>query len=143
MKLRAWRSLLETYSRILARIYETLRIETDLDIKSYDALLHTYEAGMEGIRMADLADRVLLSKSGLTALVDRLEERGLLRRLPDPADRRATRITITDGGIASFRAAAAVDLAAISRYFADRITDEEAETLIAALGRVREGSDGD
>ncbi len=132
------------HGRLIPRLDEELRAETELDLKSYDALLHTYEAGAEGIRMADLADRIVLSKSGLTALVDRLEARGLVRRLPDHADRRATRITVTDAGIDTFRAAAAVHLAGIARHFADRITAAEAKTIATALERVQEhlASDG-
>jgi DNA-binding MarR family transcriptional regulator len=93
---------------------------------------------MTGIRMADLANKVVLSKSGLTTLVDRLEEKGLLRRLPDHADRRATRITITDAGIDAFRAAATVHLDGIARHFADRITSAEAKALAEVLERVQE-----
>jgi len=137
-ELRAWRALMTVHGRLTPRLDQELRAETDLDLTSYDALLHTYEAGAAGIRMADLADSVLLSKSGLTALVDRLEGRGLLRRLPDHTDRRATRITITDAGVAAFRAAAEVHLAGIARYFADRVTTAEAEVLTDVLERVQE-----
>jgi len=124
------------HGRITPRLDDELRSRADLDLRSYDALLHTYEAGAAGIRMADLAERVVLSKSGLTTLVDRLERRGLVRRLPDPHDRRATRITITDDGIRVFRIAAEVHKEGISRHFADRITTADAETLAEILERV-------
>ena len=131
------------HGQITPRLDEELRAQSDLDLKSYDTLLHTYEAGAAGIRMADLAQRVVLSKSGLTTLVDRLEERDLVRRLPDPADRRATRIVITDAGIAAFRAAAEIHLDGIARHFAGRITNTEAKTLIDVLERIQEpGRDG-
>lgn len=131
------------HGHITPRLDEELRAQSDLDLKSYDTLLHTYEAGAAGIRMADLAERVVLSKSGLTTLVDRLEDRGLVRRLPDPADRRATRIVITDAGIEVFRAAAEVHLDGIARHFADRITNAEAKTLIDVLERVQEPNKDD
>ena len=134
-KLRAWRALFVPCGHLAPRLDEEMRAETELDFKSYDALLHTYEAGAAGIRMADLAERVVLSKSGLTTLVDRLEGRGLVRRLPDHADRRATRITITEAGLTTFRAAAEVHLAGIARLFAGRITTSEAEALSRILER--------
>lgn len=135
-KLRAWRAFMVAHGRLTPRLDEELRAEADLDLKSYDALLHIYEAGAAGTRMSDLADRIVLSKSGLTALVDRLETRGLVRRLPDHADRRATRITITDAGIEAFRAAADVHLAGIARNFGDRVTDAEAEVVAAVFERL-------
>lgn len=141
IKLRAWRALMVTHGRLTPRLDEELRRQARLDLKSYDALLHTYEAGAAGIRMADLAERVVLSKSGLTTLVDRLEGEGLVRRLPDPADRRATRITITDAGIDMFRSAAQVHLAGIARHFADKITTAEARALAEILERVGETPD--
>lgn len=135
-KLRAWRALMTVHGRVTPRLDEELRAATDLDLRSYDTLLHTYEAGAAGIRMADLAEKVVLSKSGLTTLVDRLESSGRLRRLPDPADRRATRITITDAGLDAFRFAAEVHLAGIARHFADKITVVDAEALTNILERV-------
>jgi len=120
------------------RLDEELRARTDLDARSYDAMLHVYEAGFTGIRMADLAERVVLSKSGLTTLVDRLEERGLVRRLPDPADRRAIRIIITEAGLETFRSAAGVHVEGIARHFGDKITDADAEALLEILERVED-----
>jgi DNA-binding MarR family transcriptional regulator len=132
---------MEAQGHITPRLDEELRAHSDLDFKSYDALLHTYEAGLEGIRMADLAERVVVSKSGLTSIVDRLEERGLVRRLPDHADRRATRISITETGVEAFRAAAEVHLDGIARYFAAHISNDEAKVLAEALERVREATE--
>jgi DNA-binding MarR family transcriptional regulator len=105
---RAWRSVLEVASFVTQRIDEDLRDQVGIDIQTYDALLHTKEAGEAGIRMTDLADRVLLSKPGLTALVDRLEDRGLLARQPERHDRRVKRIVLTPTGWDLFRQAATV-----------------------------------
>lgn len=134
---RAWRALIEFHGALTTIFEGELRDATGLDLQTYDALLHTYEAGSAGIRMTDLAQRVILTKSGLTSVVDRLERRGYLRRIPDPSDRRATRVTLTARGEETFREAATVHLAGIKRHFADRITDEEARVIIDALARVR------
>jgi DNA-binding MarR family transcriptional regulator len=136
--LRAWRAVLETYSALLPVMDAELRQERQLDVQTYDALLHVNEAGPSGIRMTELARKVVLTKSGLTARVDRLEETGLLRRIPDPDDRRATRITLTDQGARVFHTAAEFHLTCIDRHFSSQISDDEARTIAEALERVQQ-----
>lgn len=128
---------METVGTVTALLDTEMRREVGIDIQTYDALLHAYEAGEAGIRMTDLAGAVVLSKSGLTTLVDRLEKRGLLERVPDPDDRRAVRITLTETGVETFRTAARVNIAVVRRLVGDHLSDEEAETIAAALERVR------
>ncbi len=137
VRLRAWRAIMEMYGAVVPLLDEELRDEAGMDLKTYDALLHTYEAGKVGIRMADLAEKVVLTRSGLTTLVDRLEERDLLQRVPDPEDRRATRITLTAQGLKSFRSAAPVHIASIGKHFAGLLNDDEAKVIAGALERVR------
>ncbi len=134
---RAWRAIMVMHGTFTPLLDDELRDGADLDLQTYDALLHTYEAGKLGIRMTDLAQNVVLSKSGLTTLVDRLEERALLQRFPDPEDRRVTRITLTDRGIETFRDAAKVHVASIQKHFADRLTDDEATVIAEVLERIR------
>jgi DNA-binding MarR family transcriptional regulator len=125
-----------TYGTITPLLDDELRSDTDLDLQTYDALLHVHESGEPGIRMTDLARKVVLSKSGLTTLVDRLEERSLLRRIPDSDDRRAIRITLTERGRESFRRAANIHMAGIEKYFTDRLTEDEAEVVADVLERI-------
>lgn len=129
---------METQGHVAARLDQQLREEVDLDIREYETLLYTFEAGAEGIRMTDLSSRILLSKSGLTTLVDRLEERGLMARTPDPSDRRAIRVGLTDMGEDTFRHAAGVHMTGIKRWFADHLTDDEAAVVADLLERVRD-----
>lgn len=138
---RAWRSIMETHGAILPKLDSDLREKCGIDIQTYDALLHVIEADEQGIRMADLAAAVLISKSGITSLVDRLEASAYLQRNPDRDDRRATRITLTASGEVKFRAAAQVHLAGIEEHFAGLISDEEALTIAETLERVRRHSD--
>jgi len=133
---RAWRAVIETYGTIMPLLDEELRDGSDLDLQTYDVLLHVREAGDPGIRMTDLAQNVVRSKSGLTTLVDRLEDRCLLRRIPDAGDRRAIRITLTATGLESFRRAAEVHVTGIERYFVDHISETEAEIVADVLERV-------
>jgi DNA-binding MarR family transcriptional regulator len=135
---RAWRAIMETHARVTALLEEEMQQEIGLDIPTYDTLLRTYEAGHLGIRMTDLAEIILFSKSGLTTMADRLEKRGLLKRIPDPDDRRAIRITLTEQGVETFRRAAKVHVAGIQRHVADRLTNEEARVIAQALERIRQ-----
>lgn len=137
---RAWRAIMVMHGTITPLLDDELRHGTDLDLQTYDALLHTYEAGESGIRMTDLAQKVVLSKSGLTTLVDRLEQRALLQRIPDTEDRRATRITLTDRGIETFRRAAKVHVTGIQKHFTDRLTDDEAKVIAEVLERIHQNT---
>lgn len=133
---RAWRSMLELRLRLMAIFEAELEAELDVDLTTYDALLHVYEAGPDGIRMTDLSGRLVVSKSGVTALVDRLEGRGLLERVPDPKDRRAIRVAITEEGTRVFRAAAKVHLAGIEHHFTSHVTEDEARTILEVMERI-------
>jgi DNA-binding MarR family transcriptional regulator len=133
---RAWRALLEVASFVTGRVDEDLRDRVGIDIQTYDALLHTKEAGDAGIRMTDLADRVLLSKAGLTALVDRLEGRGWLARQPGREDRRVKRIVLTPAGHDLFREAARVHNATVERWFHPHLDDTTAHPVADALVRI-------
>jgi len=134
---RAWRSIMEIHGAILPKLDGELRKNSGIDVNTYDVLVHVFEAGKEGIRMADLSTAVLISKSGITSLVDRLEGSGLVQRNADPDDRRATRITLTTSGEVTFRAAATVHLAGIEEHFASLISVKEAQYIAEVLERVR------
>jgi len=140
IRVQAWRSVLEACNTLLPIMDSELRSEQHLDVQIYDVLLHTYEAGPVGIRMTDLARKILLTKSGLTARVDKLEEGGLLERAPDPEDRRATRIRLTETGAAVFKNAADFHLSSIERHFSSRISEEEARVICEALERIHGAS---
>ncbi|GBE23979.1 transcriptional activatory protein BadR [bacterium BMS3Bbin02] len=128
---------MEIHGTVVPKLDRDLLEKSGIDIHTYDALLHVFEAGKQGVRMADLAAAVVISKSGITSLVDRLEAGGSVQRNPDPDDRRATRITLTPLGEETFRAAAQVHLASIEAHFASLITDEEAQVISKTLDRVR------
>jgi DNA-binding MarR family transcriptional regulator len=99
-------------------------------------LLNLSEADADRLRMRDLADRVMLSRSGLTRLVDRMAAAGLVAREPDPDDRRGTLACITTEGMQTLRRAAPVHLRGIQEHFASHVRDDEVAVLQAALERV-------
>jgi DNA-binding MarR family transcriptional regulator len=141
VKGRAWRALIVGYGRLSQRLDEALQRETGLELRTYDVLLHVSE-GEGGRRMGELAEAVVMSKSGLTALVDRLEGNGLLERRPDPTDRRATRICLTAEGAAAYEAAAARHREIVHELFFEHVTPDEAATMHTALERVLSKLDG-
>ena len=81
-RLAPWRAFLEAHARVTRRLDEELRAEHDLSFAEYDAAAHHRERPERRIRMRQLADHVLLSKSGVTRLIDRLVADGLVERTP-------------------------------------------------------------
>jgi DNA-binding MarR family transcriptional regulator len=129
---------METHAALFGRLVDELKAELGLPVTWYDVLLHLNEADSRRLRMRALADAVLLSKSGLTTVVDRMEEAGLVRREAPPGDRRSIDVVLTDAGLERFHEAAAVHRRGIDEHFCDHITDDEAATLVAVLGRLRD-----
>ena len=136
--LAAWRAFLEAHARVTEELGRELREREDLPLAWYDVLVQLSEAQDHRRRMQELADAVLLSKSGLTRLIDRMEQQGLVRRVECPTDRRGTLAELTDAGYARLAATAPTHLDGVRRHFTDLLDDEEAEVLSRALGRIAE-----
>jgi len=86
--------------------------------------------------MGQLATALLFSKSGLTRLIDRMVEAGLVQRLARPGDRRSLHIALTDAGEEKFRQALPIHLEHVNRHFAAYIEDDEAAAVESALVRM-------
>ncbi len=137
--MRAWRLFLESHARLLSRLEVELREETGMPLTWYDVLVHLAEAPENRLRMQELARRVLISKSGLTRLVDRLCAAGYLTREPDPEDGRGTLAVMTVAGRNALRAAAPFHLAGVERAFADRMSARQQEVVASALQQILDG----
>jgi DNA-binding MarR family transcriptional regulator len=135
-RLDVWREFLRAHSGTVRRLERDLSARTDLPLSWYDVLLQLAEAPDRRLRMAELADRVLLSRSGLTRLVDRLQFDGLVTREPFPGDARGTYTVLTDAGLGRLRAAAPVHLAGIREYWLSHFSDTELRQLGEMLARV-------
>jgi DNA-binding MarR family transcriptional regulator len=135
---RAWRSLLETHRELIGFIEEEFKSNTPIELQQYDVMFHVSEAS-DGLRMTDLAKAVVLTKSGLTALVDRMENAELIERRPDPKDRRATRIHLTSTGRHKLTVASEHHRMVVRRIWTSRMSEEEAAVLVDVLARVRAG----
>ena len=131
----AWRNLLTARARIAETIDRDLAAAGVINFEWYDVLLWLEEADGGRLKMGELADRVLISRSGLTRMVDRLEAAGYLRREHCLDDRRAVYAVLTDSGRAARAAAWAVYEPLIVRYFGRHLSDTDARTMRDALAR--------
>src|SRR5947209_11918654 len=138
--LAAWRTFLKAHATLIDRIDHDLGAAKLPPLSTYDVLIELYEVPGQRLRMYELAERVVLSRSGLTRLVDRLEAEGLLTRDRSGADRRGAYAVITEQGIAAMRQAWPVYARGIIKYFAQWLTPEEAQLLGSALGRILQAS---
>ena len=134
--LEPWRLFLVAHSRALRAIEAELREAGAIPLVWYDVLLELRSTEQGRLRMQQLSDRVVLSRSRVSRLVDELERAGLVKREPDPDDGRASLACITDAGRTALRRAAPVYVAGIKHQFLDHVSDGEARSMVAAFQRV-------
>ncbi len=138
-ELRAWRGLLRTFARLTKALDAELEAAHGLPLSSYEVLMYLADSEGDRMRMHDLASSILLSRSGLTRLVDRLERDGLLARRSCPSDARGAFACLTPKGRATLDAARATHLAGVRAMFLDRFTPQEQELLGGFWERVGSG----
>lgn len=134
-RLAAWRSVLTTRALLVDELDRELQRGHELPLDWYDVLLQLSEAGGR-LRMSDLAAATLISRSSATRVCHRMETAGLVRREPDPDDRRGTFAVLTEEGRSVLRTTARTHLDGVDRTFAQHVTPEEAAVIAEALGRV-------
>jgi DNA-binding MarR family transcriptional regulator len=135
-ELRAWRGLLRTHAQLVKRLDADLEAEHGLALTSYEVLLHLQHSEERKMRMCDVAESVLLSRSGLTRLIDRLEREGLVERVSCPDDARGAYARLTAEGQRKFRAAQGTHLAGVREHFLDHFGPEELDTMASAFERL-------
>jgi DNA-binding MarR family transcriptional regulator len=136
-----WRTFLIAHARVSRRLDEELRAEHDLSLGEYDALLNLAEAPDRRLRMNTLANRVVLSKSGVTRLIDRLVADGLVVRDTCLSDARGAEAVLTEAGLARLRRASRTHLRGIEEHFLSRIDEADLATLQRVLGPVADAAD--
>ncbi|MGI8793417.1 MAG: MarR family winged helix-turn-helix transcriptional regulator [Acidimicrobiales bacterium] len=136
-RLDVWRTFLQSHSALIELLSREINDHSGMQLRWYDVLLHLNEAG-GSMRMRDLADSILLSKSGLTRLIDRMEEADYVSRQPCPADRRGTQAVLTEAGKAALVAAAPTHLLGIEEHFARLLPDDALEAVERFLARLAE-----
>jgi DNA-binding MarR family transcriptional regulator len=131
--LTAWHALLQVSSRVVAELDRRLDLEHRMSVREFDVLINLDNAAGGGLRMTDLADAVMLSSGGLTRLVGRLEQRGLLRREPDPSDGRGSLASLTDTGRARLAEARTTHDAVIRELLGATLSQTELRSLERTL----------
>ncbi|MHB8690998.1 MAG: MarR family winged helix-turn-helix transcriptional regulator [Solirubrobacteraceae bacterium] len=129
--------MLTVHSLLISELDEELLAEQGLPLTSYDVLVHLGEAPATRLRMSELAERILLSKSGLSRVVDVLERQGLVERERDLRDGRGTYAKLTRLGKAKLRAAHRAHVRGVRARYLDKLTPEQLEALAAAWQSVR------
>ena len=138
-ELDAWVGLLRAHAAATRRFNRELIAEHGLTINDFEVLMHLDSADDGRLRRVDLAERVLLTASGITRLLDGLERCELVRKASCAADARVTYAEITDAGRARLTEARASHLAGVRTLFAERYNDDELIMLVTLLGRLPQG----
>ena len=135
-RLNAWHAFLVAHAALEPILNRELEAACGLPLRWFDVLVQLHAMPHKRLSMTELANAVLLSKSGLTRLVDRIEEAGLVQRASAPGDRRSLLIVLTPSGEKIFKRAAPIHEDGIRRHFAAHIRDNEATAVEGALGRI-------
>jgi len=135
-RLETWRSFLVAHAQIRRQLERELQAEQSLGLGEYEVLLLLARADDRQLRMSELADRLVLSRSGVTRLVDRLEANALVERASCDTDRRGSWATLTKAGHDRLRRAAPTHLRGVGEHFLDRIPPDELDALQRTLDRV-------
>jgi DNA-binding MarR family transcriptional regulator len=120
-ELAAWRGLLRVHAEVTSELDAQMRAEHGLPVSSYEVLMFLADAPGHRLRMAEIADRVLLSRSGLTRLVDRLVELGYVTRCAVEGDGRGSYAELTAAGLQKLEAARQTHREGVRQSFLDRL----------------------
>src|SRR5271157_1694340 len=132
---RAWRAFLYRHAVVARTLELDLMTRSDLPLAEFDVMFQLAQTEGHRLRMNELANRVLLSRAGITRLVDRLVADGLVARLKCASDARGAFAVLTDRGLARLEAARPGHLAAVKRSFLVSFTRPELETLAELMER--------
>ena len=135
-RLRAWRTFLYAHAQVRRQLERELQAEQAMGLGEYEVLLTLAYSDARRLRMSELADRLALSRSGATRLVDRLEGDRLVERMTCESDRRGQWAQLTESGLERLRKASPTHLRGIGKHFLDRIPVGELQALRATLNRV-------
>ena len=134
-RLRAWRLYFESALALIDVLDAALEGDAGIPLRWYDALVHLEETP-DGLRMNELAERILYSKSGFTRVVDRLEDAGLVQRVRPENDRRSILVVLTDQGRTTMEQARRHHRHAIEQHFSQHLSDSDIKALTRALEKL-------
>ena len=125
----AWRGLIRLRESVMREVDQRLRVAGEISLDDYGVLVTLVGQPKHRLRMSALGARRLLTPSGITRAVMRLEERGLVRREPDPEDRRAAFAVLTRRGLSALRRAQSVHHATVRELYLDQLSEREHRQL--------------
>ena len=131
----AWQSFLMAHSKVIRSLEQEMEAEQGLPLVWYDVLAQLDHKGGQ-LRLSALADSVLLSRSNITRLVDRMANTGLVKREPCPEDRRGMYAVITPEGREALRRAWPGHWRGIVEHFIQHLSHEDVKALHTALSKV-------
>jgi DNA-binding MarR family transcriptional regulator len=140
LELSAWRGFLRVHAAVLRELDRELQDAHDLPLTAYEVLLFLEQAPENRLRMSELAASLLLSQSGITRLVDRLEREGLVVRERCDSDGRGYYAVLTAEGRARFAEARPTHLAGVRGHFLDRLSERDLVRLAVAWDRILPGA---
>jgi DNA-binding MarR family transcriptional regulator len=136
----AWFTLLQAHSAVVESLEHKLESEAGVPLAWHEVLSRLVAAPEGRLRMLDLAGLIMLSKSGVTRLIDRMEEAGLVTRGACASDRRVTYAIVTPGGRATLERIRPVFTQGVDEYFSRHLSDADARNLRSALRKVLQGN---
>jgi DNA-binding MarR family transcriptional regulator len=136
-RLGAWRAFVEAYPAVMDVLERELTERRGISLTWYDVLLQLSEAPGDRMRMSELADSIVISRSGFSRAARRMEQAGLIAREPSPEDGRGAYVVLTEHGRRTFRRAAAVHLHGVAEHFLRHLDVGEAAVVESVLRRVR------
>lgn len=139
----AWERFLRAHAAVVPLLSQELEKAQRVPLNFYDVLLQLSQAPGASLRVGELNERLVLSQSGLSRLIDRMQTAGLVDREADLQDRRGVVVRLTAAGLAALRRAAPVHLAGIEAHFARHLSDEEARLVAGVFQRVLDAAAGD
>ena len=142
-ELRAWQAFLNAQATLMRRLEADLVANEGMTLAEFDVLVQLRLAPEQRLQMNELSDHVRLSPSGITRLVDRLVEAGLVERGPCSTDRRVTWAILTPAGRARVRRASPLHLRGVRDHFARRLSATQLDVLTDALESVATGAHPD
>ena len=131
-----WRTFLQAHATVIRRLEADLEADGQVSLADLDVLFHLANAHGRHLRMSELADTVLLSRSGMTRRIDRLEAAGLVQRHECTADRRGAFAGITDAGLERLLNARPTHLRGIDEHFLSRLSAGDLAAIRDALTKL-------
>jgi DNA-binding MarR family transcriptional regulator len=132
----AWHSMLRAHASVVRRLEAELIAEQGLSLPAYEVLSHLSEMPDRSLRMTELSEAALLSPSGVTRLVDKLQREGLVRRRRCAADARVIYCELTDAGIARLVTAYPTHLRGVREHMVDKLDRDDLRGVADSMGKL-------